>query len=228
MLKTIEEVAERLIKLYDPERIILFGSHAVGKAGEGSDIDLLVVKETDKRPIDRRIEVEKILSDRVLPLDIVVYTPQEVRYLFSLGSPFVEEVMEEGRIIYVRKATESCVKGAEEELDMATLLYEHERYQGACYHSQQCVEKGLKALVLEKGKRPGRIHDIVELLNEVTKLGWDTGLSLEEAVFLNSIYKGRYPTEEGLLPYGRPSREDAEKALSAARKLAKGLRGIQA
>ncbi|HHT9120829.1 MAG TPA: HEPN domain-containing protein [Candidatus Hypogeohydataceae bacterium YC41] len=226
MLKTIEDVTERLIKVYDPERIILFGSHAIGKAQDGSDIDLLIVKETEKRPMDRRMEVEKILSDRLLPLDIVVYTPQELRYLYSLGSPFIEEVIEKGRIIYVRKATESWIKGAEDELDMASLLYEHKRYQGACYHSQQCVEKGLKALILEKGKRPQKIHDIVELLNEVTQLGWDIGLSLDAAVFLNSIYKGRYPTEEGLLPYGIPSHEDAERALSAARKLAERLKKI--
>lgn len=226
MLKTIEDVAERLIRFYDPERIILFGSHAMGRAGEGSDVDLLIVKETEKRPVDRRIEVEKILSDRLLPLDIVVYTPQELRFLFSIGSPFVEEVMEEGRAIYVRKATESWIKGAEDELDTASLLYEHERCQGSCYHSQQSVEKGLKALMLEKGKKPERTHDVVELLNEVTRLGWDTGLSLDDAVFLSSIYKGRYPTEEGLLPYGRPSREDAERALSAARKLADRLKRI--
>ncbi|MDO8137616.1 MAG: HEPN domain-containing protein [Candidatus Brocadiales bacterium] len=226
MLKTINDVTERLIKLYDPERIILFGSRVAEKPGDGSDIDLLIVKETEKRPIDRRVEVEKILSDRFLPLDIVVYTPQELRFLFSIGNPFIEEIMEKGRIIYVRKATEGWIKGAEDELDIAVLLHEHERYQGSCYHSQQCIEKGLQALILEKGKRPGRIHDIVELLNDVTQLGWDTGLSLDDAVFLNSIYKGRYPTDEGLLPYGRPSSKDAERAISAARKLAEKLKRI--
>lgn len=226
MLKTIKDVTGKLVKLYDPERIILFGSRAGGKPEDGGDVDLLIVKETEKRPIDRRLEVEGILSDRLLPLDIVVYTPQELRFLFSIGSPFIEEVVEKGRIIYVRKATESWVKGAGDELDMASLLYEHERYQGACYHSQQCVEKGLKALILEKGKRPGRVHDIVELLNEATRLGWDTGLSLDDAVFLNSIYKGRYPTEEGLLPYGKPSRGDAERALSAASKVTERLKGM--
>lgn len=224
MLKTIKDVTGKLVKLYDPERIILFGSRAGGKTEDGGDVDLLIVKETEKRPINRRLEVEGILSDRLLPLDIVVYTPQEMRFLFSIGSPFIEEVVEKGRIIYVRKATESGVKGAGDELDMASLLYEHERHQRACYHSQQCVEKGLKALILEKGKRPGRVHDIVELLNEATRLGWDTGLSLDDAVFLNSIYKGRYPTEEGLLPYGKPSMGDAERALSAARKVAERLK----
>lgn len=226
MLETIEDVTERLIESYDPERIVLFGSRASGRTEEESDVDLLIVKETEKRPIDRRIEVEKILSDRLLPLDIVVYTPEELRSLFSAGSPFIEEVMENGRLIYVRKATESWIKGAEDEFDSASLLYEHGRYQGSCYHSQQCVEKGLKALILEKGKRPERTHDIVELFNKSKQMGWNTGLSLDDAVFLNSIYKGRYPTEEGLLPYGRPSRDDAERALSAAKAIMEKLKEL--
>lgn len=223
-MKTIDDVAERLIRLYDPERIILFGSHTTERPSDGGDIDLLIVKETEKRPIDRRVEVEKILSDRLVPLDIVVYTPEELRFLFSIGSPFVEEIMEKRRAIYVRKATESWIKGADDELDIATILYEHEKYQGSCYHSQQCVEKGLRALILEKGQKPERIDDIVELLNAATRLGWDIGISLDDAVFLNSIYKGRYPTEEGLLPYGKPSREEAERSLSAAKKLMEKLR----
>jgi hypothetical protein len=39
---------------------------------------------------------------------------------------------------------------------------------------------------------------------------------MDDAVFLNSIYKGRYPTEEGLLPHGEPRREDAERGVNAA------------
>lgn len=126
----------------------------------------------------------------------------------------------------MRKTTEIWTKDAEEKLDSAIILYEHKKYRGACYHSQQCVEKGLKAMVLEKGKRPGRIHDIVELLNKATRLGFDSGLSIDDAVFLNSIYRGRYPTEEGLLPYGEPTREDTEKAISCARILIEKLRSL--
>jgi len=47
-------------------------------------------------------------------------------------------------------------------------------------------------------------------------LGWNVSLSIDDSVFLNSIYKGRYPTEEGLLPMGMPTKEDAERAQKAA------------
>jgi predicted nucleotidyltransferase len=69
MLTNLDAVVERLTAGYEPERIILFGSHATGRAQEGSDIDLLIVKETDRAPLERRIEVERILSDRLVSLD---------------------------------------------------------------------------------------------------------------------------------------------------------------
>lgn len=219
MLRELNDISRRLIEQYDPDKIILFGSRAEGKDREGSDIDLLIVKETEKRPLDRHIEVETLLADRSVPIDIFVYTPDEVRYLYSCGSPFIEEIMEKGSLLYMRKATSVWVRDAEEEFQSAKVLYEHERYKAACYHSQQSVEKGLKAIIIEKGKKPEKTHDIVELYDSVTGTGFDTGLSIDDAVYLNSIYKGRYPTEEGLLPHGEPSRPDAERALLAAKHL---------
>lgn len=216
MLTTLEEITKRLVERYDPDRIILFGSRATGGSRPDSDIDLLIVKETEKRPIDRRCEVEAMLADRSVPLDIVVYTPEEMRYLFSIGSPFLEEVLEQGRVLHMRKATEAWLRDAEEEIDSAAVLLERGLFRPACYHSQQCVEKGLKVLIIEKGGRPERTHDIVDLLNRVDAAGWDVLLSMDDAVFLNSTYKGRYPTEEGLLPHGEPRREDAERAVNAA------------
>jgi HEPN domain-containing protein len=76
--------------------------------------------------------------------------------------------------------------------------------------------KGFKALILERGHRPARTHDVVELLNLATTDGWAVSLSMDDAVFLNSLYRGRYPTEEGLLPHGEPAKEDARRALQAA------------
>lgn len=226
MLSNVEAVLQRLIDAYDPERVILFGSHATGAAERESDIDLLIVKETDRRPTDRRIEVERLLFDRRIPLDILVYTPQELRDLYAAGSPFVEDVIETGRVLYKRKATGGWLADAQEELEMAAVLFEHRKNRGVCIHSQQCVEKGLKALILEKGRRPARTHDLVELLNLVTADGWSVGLPMDAAVFLNSVHRGRYPTEEGLLPHGEPTEEDARRALNAAETLMKDLRSI--
>lgn len=226
MLKSIEEIKTRLVESYNPDRIILFGSHATGKPQEESDIDLLILKDTQDRPIDRRIQVEKILADRSMPLDIVVYTPQEIRYLFSIGSPFVEEIIETGKVLYMRKSTENGIKDAEDELSSALILFEHEKFKGVCYHSQQCVEKALKALIIEKGNKPEKTHDIVEHLNKVEQIGWKVELPIDDAIFLNSIYKGRYPTEEGLLPHGEPIQSDAERAAKSAEGFMKSVRKV--
>lgn len=219
MLMNVEEIAERIVNGYEPDRIILYGSHGGDKTHPESDIDLLIIKETSERLANRRIQVEKLLTDRLVSVDILVYTPQEVRYLFSIGSPFVEDIMKKGRVIYMRKVTESWLKDAQDELKSASVLLEHGMYRAACYHSQQSVEKGLKALILEKGESLERTHDIPGLLNKADSLGWNLSLPMDDAVFLNSIYKGRYPTEEGLLPYGEPLKEDAEKAVSSAERL---------
>ena len=226
MLKEIDEIRSRLIDRYNPERIILFGSRVAGQHDKASDIDLVVIKETDQRPFVRQMEVESLLSDRAVPIDIVVYTPEEMRYLYSVGSPFVEEIVENGRLLYMRKATSARVRDAEEELESATVLYDHKRYKSACYHGQQSVEKGLKAIIIEKGKRPDKTHDIVELYNTVKAMGVDPGLSIEDAVYLNSIYRGRYPTEDGLLPHGEPSQSETDGALSAARRLVETLKRL--
>lgn len=219
MLTTIEDITSRIIESYDPERIILFGSHAAGNDSSGSDIVLLILKDTPERPVERRMEVERLLLDRTVPIDLFVYTPGEVRYLYSIGSPFIEDIMQTGKVLYMRNATESWIHDARDELESAALLFHHEKFRPSCYHSQQCVEKGLKALIIESGRKPERIHDIVGLLNEVKSMGIAIEISPDDAVFLNSVYKGRYPTEEGLLPHGTPSREDAHRALDAAEKL---------
>ncbi len=116
VLLTLEEVCEKLVDSWDPEKIILFGSRATGKEEASSDYDLLIIKGGPGRPADRRAAAEKILQDRGVPLDIFVYSPKEVLFLYSIGSPFIQEVLETGRVLYMRKATEQWMKDAEEEL----------------------------------------------------------------------------------------------------------------
>jgi HEPN domain-containing protein len=177
---------------------------------------LLIVKETLSRPADRRLELERLLSNRAVALDLLVYTPQELWRLYANGSPLIEDVMESGRLLYMRKVTQAWIVEAKEDLESASILLRHGKYRGACFHSQQCAEKALKALILEKGRRPARTHDLVELLNAANAEGTQMNLVVDDVSFLNSIYRGRYPTEEGLLPHGEPLDEDARRALRTA------------
>lgn len=88
-----------LIKKYQPEKIILFGSLAEGCIHEWSDIDLFIVKETDKRPIERVLEVARIVQPRV-GIDLFVYTPSEVRTLLEENVSFVRDIVQAGKVLY--------------------------------------------------------------------------------------------------------------------------------
>jgi HEPN domain-containing protein/predicted nucleotidyltransferase len=212
----LQVVVDRLVRAYDPDRIILFGSQATGKADADSDVDLLVVKDTDARPIDRRVEAHALVADLGVPVDLVVYTGAELRALYLLGSPLVEDALESGRLIYMRKATAAWLDEARDEYGTATLLMEHGRLRGALLHAQQASEKAMKAVLLERGTRPPRTHSLVDLVTALRSAGVEFDVPMDDAVFLTNVYRGRYPSDEGLLPRGEPTAEDAQRALVVA------------
>ena len=117
----------------------------------------------------------------------------------------------------MRKETEEWIKIASEDLQSAEYLFEKSLYRMACYHAQQAVEKLLKAILVERDIDIPRIHNLLDLNSAARKLGYNTSLADEDAVFLNSIYRSRYPLDTGLLPWGEPTKEDAEKALGIAK-----------
>jgi predicted nucleotidyltransferase len=86
---------------YRPEKIILFGSLAAGETGEWSDIDLVIVKETKQRFLDRIKEVMRLLRPQV-GVDILVYTPQEFEVLVQERAFVRREIQEKGKVLYAR------------------------------------------------------------------------------------------------------------------------------
>jgi len=85
----LTEITDRVRTGYDPERIILYGSHAYGCPDAGSDIDIFIIKDDADRPIDRRLKVRRLLRDiiREIPISPVVYTPTEVKERLEEGLP---------------------------------------------------------------------------------------------------------------------------------------------
>ncbi len=102
--KLITEIVAKLKKEYEPEKIILFGSYAYGKPQEDSDIDLFIIKHTDKRRIDRFVEVKRLIYDpaRRISVSPLVYTPDEVAQRLAIGDQFIEEVINRGDVLYAR------------------------------------------------------------------------------------------------------------------------------
>ncbi len=103
----VEEMTERLKKL-KPCKIVLFGSYARGTATENSDLDVMVVLDSNERSknFDEFIERGKPVSAAVrelrktMPMDLIVYTLAEFEYLRKEKDFFVEEIMENGKVLY--------------------------------------------------------------------------------------------------------------------------------
>src|SRR5579862_9338260 len=73
----IDRMVKRIVKQFDPEQVILFGSQARGDAGPDSDVDLLVVMDVEGPKLEKRIEIRGALHDFLFPIDIIVTTPEE-------------------------------------------------------------------------------------------------------------------------------------------------------
>lgn len=87
---------------YDPERVILFGSLGSGDIGDWSDIDLVIVKDTAKRFLDRTKEVMRLLQPRV-GVDILVYTPAEFEQMIQQRAFMRDEIVRKGKVLYERR-----------------------------------------------------------------------------------------------------------------------------
>ena len=75
--EVLDEIVRRIAARFQPERIIVFGSHARGDAGPESDIDLLIVAPVHGSRRQMATEIDRALSDRTVPLDIVVISPEQ-------------------------------------------------------------------------------------------------------------------------------------------------------
>lgn len=99
----LERELSRYVRLlrehYQPQRIVLFGSLAAGETERWSDIDLVIVKETGRKFLDRIREVLELLRPEV-GVDILVYTPDEFDRLTQERDFVRDEIVNKGRVLY--------------------------------------------------------------------------------------------------------------------------------
>jgi len=99
----IKESVKRIVQGSSPDKVILFGSSSQGKTTKDSDIDLLIIKPSKARRDERDIEIRKLLSDIVFPMDIFVYTPEEVKKYKDLPGSFIGKIINTGKVLYESK-----------------------------------------------------------------------------------------------------------------------------
>ena len=96
----MDEIVDRIVKTVHPHKIILFGSRARGESRPDSDIDLLVIADSDEPRYRRSRVLYGALRDIRAPMDIVVYTPEEVAEWSEVRQAFVTTAVREGKALY--------------------------------------------------------------------------------------------------------------------------------
>lgn len=97
----IRRLCERIAEEFDPDRIVLFGSHAAGQARQDSDVDLLVVLRFEGKGLAKSLEI----LNRVNPefsVDLIVRRPEDIERRYREGDPFIREALDHGRVLYER------------------------------------------------------------------------------------------------------------------------------
>lgn len=97
----LQEVTRRLVAEFEPEQVILFGSHAWGAPTEDSDVDLLVITADSKeRPAQRATRAYRSLRGLMVPTDITVKTRAEIDRYRHVRASLENEALERGRVLY--------------------------------------------------------------------------------------------------------------------------------
>lgn len=100
----LQEMVRRLVEAIDPDRIILFGSRARGDARPDSDVDLLVIKDSDEPPHRRVIPAYRALGGLSVPKDIIWRTPDEVEEWSGARNYVATRALREGRVLYEKRS----------------------------------------------------------------------------------------------------------------------------
>ena len=96
-------IVDRLVRELRPEKIILFGSYAYGNPTPDSDVDLLVIMDSDEPYRERYLSVCRLLRPRPFPVDILVKTTSEIREALAGGDFFIDEIVRRGVVLYERR-----------------------------------------------------------------------------------------------------------------------------
>lgn len=172
------DLTRRLVSETKPDQIYLFGSYAYGKPGPYSDLDLMVVTRepcgatrSERHQFVYQKTSAALRNVPNLEFDVLARTPEELAHRLEQGHPLDREIVLKGKILYARRGAprryhaerwrnrmpdsqvvEEWIERAEQDYDKALLVLRRRKRQVpafVCFHSQQAVEKYLKAFLLK-------------------------------------------------------------------------------
>ena len=98
-LDTIQEFNRRVVQMYKPQKVILFGSYATGTPSAESDVDILVILPFQGKSVAKSAEILNQIDPR-FPIDLLVRTPEQVQDRLDKGDFFIQEIMHKGKVLY--------------------------------------------------------------------------------------------------------------------------------
>ncbi len=100
LAEAVKRIVNILAELPQVQQIILFGSYSRGQVDLFTDLDLLVVMDTQEDLLTRTVRLYRLLGGKIgIDLDLLVYTPQELK---EARSGFLRAILQEGKVIYAR------------------------------------------------------------------------------------------------------------------------------
>ena len=98
----IDRMVKRIVKRFQPEQVILFGSHARGDAGPDSDVDLLIVMDFEGSKVEKCLEIRQALHDILVPKDVIVTRPADFAWRKDVVGTIEWPAAREGKVLYAR------------------------------------------------------------------------------------------------------------------------------
>lgn len=98
----ISDVVAKIATLFNPDKIILIGSYANGTPNKDSDLDLLIVQDSDIPMQKRGLEIRLSLIGSMIPIDILIYTNTEFEKEQNINSSFLHSAIKNSKIVYER------------------------------------------------------------------------------------------------------------------------------
>jgi uncharacterized protein len=96
----VQRLVDKIARLFQPEKIVLFGSYARGEAGPDSDVDLLVVMSHEGHPARTAAEITAQVHPGSFSVDLIVRSPETLQKRAQMNDWFIREVLTQGRVMY--------------------------------------------------------------------------------------------------------------------------------
>jgi uncharacterized protein len=99
----LADIIRRIVETAHPDKIIIFGSRARGDARPDSDFDMLVIKKSEEPGYRRDAALYLTLAGLNVPVDVLTYTPEEIKDWSAVPQAFVTTALHEGKVVYERE-----------------------------------------------------------------------------------------------------------------------------